>query len=300
MFQQTSPTTSPTRLVTLYDDSYGSKDSSDIDSDDGSEDSIIDDNEDESAYKSDSSDLDNELDYDYEILDGTNPETSSTLDSYTDKSDLITTTETTTTSTSTSTTTSTTTTELVTDERTTELLTITTEFMMPTLGDNGEWSSESDGSDFSTEKSPITNTEFVTEAPKIPATWTEWKNDCDMCGCDCLKSKKFILMRTCELDSIPVDSSYCIGDETKFLDIDCTAQCSSSGEYSDLHLNKDSQSADYPGLSDYPYYSDIYKDSYTSDTDEITDDDDFTTGGSAEGSADGNTDKKGDENGSSR
>ena len=96
------------------------------------------------------------------------------MDSYTDKSDLITTTETTTTSTSTSTTTSTTTTELVTDERTTELLTITTEFMMPTLGDNGEWSSESDGSDFSTEKSPITNTEFVTEAPKIPATWTEW------------------------------------------------------------------------------------------------------------------------------
>ena len=67
MFQQTSSTTSPTTLVTLYDDSYGSKDSSDIDSDGGSEDSIIDDNEDESAYKSDSSDLDNELDYDYEI-----------------------------------------------------------------------------------------------------------------------------------------------------------------------------------------------------------------------------------------
>ena len=55
------------------------------------------------------------------------------------------------------------------------------------------------------------------------------KNDCAMCGCDCLKSKKFVSMRTCELDDIPVDSSYCIGDETKFLDIDCTAQCSSSG-----------------------------------------------------------------------
>ena len=55
------------------------------------------------------------------------------------------------------------------------------------------------------------------------------KNDCDICGCDCLKSKKFVSMRTCELDDIPVDSSYCIGDETKFLDIDCTAQCSSSG-----------------------------------------------------------------------
>ena len=66
MFQQTSSTTSPTTLVTLYDDSYGSKDS-DIDSDGGSEDSIIDDNEAESVYKSDSSDLDNELDYNYEI-----------------------------------------------------------------------------------------------------------------------------------------------------------------------------------------------------------------------------------------
>ena len=100
------------------------------------------------------------------------------------------------------------------------------------------------GSDFSTEKSPETKTEFVTEVPKIPAKWTDWvssyiisrclnitlqKNDCDMCGCDCLKSKKFVSMRTCELDDIPVDSSYCIGDETKFLDIDCTAQCSSSG-----------------------------------------------------------------------
>ena len=54
------------------------------------------------------------------------------------------------------------------------------------------------------------------------------------------------------------------------------------------------------GLSDsdeYPYYSDI--DSYTSNTDEITDDDDFTAGGSAEGSAHGITDKSGDENGSS-
>ena len=47
---------------------------------------------------------------------------------------------------------------------------------------------------------------------------------------------------------------------------------------------------------EYPYYSDMYKDSYTSNTDEITDDDDFTVGGSAEGSAHGNT----DENGSSR
>ena len=36
----------------------------------------------------------------------------------------------------------------------------------------------------------------------------------------------------------------------------------------------------------YPYYSDIYRDSYTSNTDEITDDDNFTTGGSDEGSAD--------------
>ena len=56
------------------------------------------------------------------------------------------------------------------------------------------------------------------------------------------------------------------------------------------------------GLSDsdeYPYYSDMYKDSYTSNTDEITDDDDFTAGGSAEGSAHGITDKSGDENGSS-
>lgn len=51
---------------------------------------------------------------------------------------------------------------------------------------------------------------------------------------------------------------------------------------------------------EYPYYSDMYKDSYTSNTDEITDDDDFTAGGSAEGSAHGNTDKSGDENGSSR
>ena len=58
------------------------------------------------------------------------------------------------------------------------------------------------------------------------------------------------------------------------------------------------------GLSDsdeYPYYSDMYKDSYTSNTDEITDDDDFTAGGSAEGSAHGNAEKSGlDENGSSR
>ena len=36
---------------------------------------------------------------------------------------------------------------------------------MPTLDD---------GSEFSTEKSPETKTEFVTEAPKIPAKWTDW------------------------------------------------------------------------------------------------------------------------------
>ena len=36
---------------------------------------------------------------------------------------------------------------------------------MPTLDD---------GSQFSTEKSPETKTEFVTEAPKIPAKWTDW------------------------------------------------------------------------------------------------------------------------------
>ena len=171
------------------------------------------------------------------------------MDYFTDKSDIITTTKTTeatteatteftATSTSTSTTTSTPTTDLVTDEGTTQLSTITTEFVMPTFGD-------SENSDFSTEKSPETKSEFITEAPKIPATWTDWvsfnfrrikslvvqlkKNDCDMCGCDCQKSKKFVLMRTCELDDIPVDSSYCIGDETKFLDIDCTAQCSLSG-----------------------------------------------------------------------
>ena len=166
------------------------------------------------------------------------------MDYYTDKSDIITTqeaqatTEFTTTSTSTSTTTSTATTDLVTDEGTTQLSTIATRYVMPTFGDL-------ENLDFSTEKSPETKSEFITEAPKIPATWTDWvsfyfrcikplvvqfkKNDCDMCGCDCLKSKKFVSMRTCELDDIPVDSSYCIGDETKFLDIDCTAQCSSSG-----------------------------------------------------------------------
>ena len=65
----------------------------------------------------------------------------------------------------TSTSTSTPTTELVTDEGTTQSLTKTTEFVMPTLDD---------GSDFSTEKSPETKTEFVTEAPKIPAKWTDW------------------------------------------------------------------------------------------------------------------------------
>ena len=84
------------------------------------------------------------------------------MDYYTDKSDIITTTRTTeattefsTTSTSTSTLSST---------AATEILTITTEFVMPTL----------DGSEFSTEKSPETKTEFVTEAPKIPAKWTDW------------------------------------------------------------------------------------------------------------------------------
>jgi len=40
----------------------------------------------------------------------------------------------------------------------------------------------------------------------------------------------------------------------------------------------------------YPYHSDMYKDSYTSNTDEITDDDNFTTGGSEEGSAQGGLD----------
>ena len=85
------------------------------------------------------------------------------MDYYTDKSDIITTTRTTeattefsTTSTSTSTLSST---------AATEILTITTEFVMPTLDD---------GSEFSTEKSPETKTEFVTEAPKIPAKWTDW------------------------------------------------------------------------------------------------------------------------------
>ena len=51
------------------------------------------------------------------------------------------------------------------------------------------------------------------------------------------------------------------------------------------------------GLDEYPYYSDMYKDS--SNTDEITDDDDFAAGGSAEGSAYGRADKNGHDNGSS-
>ena len=95
------------------------------------------------------------------------------MDYYTDKSGIITTTRTTeattefsTTSTSTSTPSSTAATELVTDVTdVTQILTITTEFVMPTVDD---------GSDFSTEKSPETKTEFVTEVPKIPATWTDW------------------------------------------------------------------------------------------------------------------------------
>ena len=90
-------------------------------------------------------------------------------------SDIITTTETSeaqattefTTTSSTSTTTSTTTTDLVTDEETTQLSTITTDFVIPTFGD-------SENSDFSTEKSPETKSEFITEAPKIPAKWTDW------------------------------------------------------------------------------------------------------------------------------
>ena len=99
------------------------------------------------------------------------------MDYYTDKSDIITSTETTeatteftTTSTSTSTPTPPTsraTTDLVTDEGTTQLSTITTEFVMPTFGD-------SENSDFSTEKSPETKSEFITETPKIPAKWTDW------------------------------------------------------------------------------------------------------------------------------
>ena len=95
------------------------------------------------------------------------------MDYYTDKSDIITTqeaqatTEFTTTSTSTSTTTSTATTDLVTDEGTTQLSTIATRYVMPTFGDL-------ENLDFSTERSPETKNEFITEAPKIPATWTDW------------------------------------------------------------------------------------------------------------------------------
>ena len=46
----------------------------------------------------------------------------------------------------------------------------------------------------------------------------------------------------------------------------------------------------YKGLSDsdeFPFYSDMYKDYYTSNTDELTDDEDFTASGSVEGSAEG-------------
>ena len=77
------------------------------------------------------------------------------------------TTEFTTTSTSTSTTTSAATTDLVTDEGTTQLSTIATRYVMPTFGDL-------ENLDFSTEKSPETKSEFITEAPRIPAKWTDW------------------------------------------------------------------------------------------------------------------------------
>jgi len=180
----------------LYDASSGSNDGSDGDS----EVSKSYDNEDESAYKSDSSDLDSELDYDSEmpvtftkisfvnwpvvslalelskrLLDRLSPERSSTVDYDTVMYDIITTTETSeaqattefTTTSSTSTTTSTATTDLVTDQGTTQLSTITTDSVMPTFGD-------SENSDFRTEKSPETKSEFITEAPRIPAKWTDW------------------------------------------------------------------------------------------------------------------------------
>ena len=152
--------------MTLYDASSGSKDGS-VDSSDNDE-SV--DDEDESAYKSDSSDAGSEV------------ENVTTVDYYSQKSDVIATTEFTlsTTSTTTTTTTSTTSTatkELSLDEGTTQLLSITTEFVMPTLGDNGEWSSDSQVSDFSTEKSPETKAEDFTDVPKIPATWTDWVSE---------------------------------------------------------------------------------------------------------------------------
>ena len=131
--------------MTLYDAGSDSKDGSDDSSKDGSVDSSDNDesvdDEDESAYKSES----------------TESTTSTTMPT-----------------TTMSTTTSTTTKGLSLDEGTTQLLTITTEFVMPTLGDNGEWSSDSQGSYFSTEKAPETQAEDVTDVPKIPATWSDW------------------------------------------------------------------------------------------------------------------------------
>ena len=131
--------------MTLYDAGSDSQDGSDDSSKDGSVDSSDNDesvdDEDESAYKSES----------------TESTTSTTMPT-----------------TTMSTTTSTTTKGLSLDEGTTQLLTITTEFVMPTLGDNGEWSSDSQGSYFSTEKAPETQAEDVTDVPKIPATWSDW------------------------------------------------------------------------------------------------------------------------------
>ena len=131
--------------MTLYDAGSDSQDGSDDSSKDGSVDSSDNDesvdDEDESAYKSES----------------TESTTSTTMST-----------------TTMSTTTSTTTKDLSLDEGTTQLLTITTEFVMPTLGDNGEWSSDSQGSYFSTEKAPETQAEDVTDVPKIPATWSDW------------------------------------------------------------------------------------------------------------------------------
>ena len=136
--------------MTLYDAGSDSQDGSDDSSKDGSVDSSDNDesvdDEDESAYKSES----------------TESTTSTTMP---------------TTTTTTTATTSTTTKELSLDEGTTQLLTITTEFVMPTLGDNGEWSSDSQGSYFSTEKAPETQAEDVTDVPKIPATWSDWVSE---------------------------------------------------------------------------------------------------------------------------
>ena len=134
--------------MTLYDAGSDSQDGSDDSSKDGSVDSSDNDesvdDEDESAYKSES----------------TESTTSTTMST-----------------TTMSTTTSTTTKGLSLDEGTTQLLTITTEFVMPTFGDNGEWSSDSQGSYFSTEKAPETQAEDVTDVPKIPATWTDWVSE---------------------------------------------------------------------------------------------------------------------------